>query len=293
MVPERLRQLHKTNGMGGKVLRRVGQAIASSPEILGAIAVGIYAIAWLWRQAALQGPGAQVLVVAVAALVLSFLAALIAWRLALFDRPAGGQWEPAQLSQWPRLEATAWAQETARLEELGFQRGQDWRLTPEVGPAEPQAMRLFYHPEHQCFARLVQSVPHRGKPSPLVSEVTSYLAEGWCLITTSQTPSPAIAALQLSRQLWFSVPGADSQQVLTEHLARRQEILTGLGHPIAGDRAFADYQTALLERSWRQRQIAKRLSTLGSFGQAVKSVFRPQRAWWNGYAEASQKQSPD
>ncbi len=292
-MPERLRQLHQTNGKGGKVLQRVGQAIASSPEILGAIAVGIYAIAWLWRQVAPQNIGAQVLVLAVAGLVLVFWGTLIAWRLALFDRPAGGQWEPAQLADWPRLDATTWAQETAHLEELGFQRGQDWRLTPEVGPTEPQAMRLFYHPEHQCFARLVQGVPRRGRPSPLVSEVTSYLAEGWCLITTSQPPSPAIAALQVSRQLWFSVPGADLPQVLTEHLARRQEILTGLGQPIAGDRTFTDYQTALLERAWRQRQIAKRLNTLGSFGQAVKSVFRPQRAWWNGYAEAIQKQSPD
>lgn len=292
-MPERLRWLDKTNAMGDKVLRRVGQAIASSPVILGAIAVGIYGIVWLGRQIAPQGIGAQILVLTVAGLVLGFWGALIAWRLALFDRPAGGQWEPAQLADWSRLETTAWTQATAHLEELGFQRGQDWRLIPEVGPTEPQAMRLFYHPEHQCFARLVQGVPRRGQPSPLVSEVTSYLAEGWCLITTSQPPSPAIAALQVSRQLWFSVSGADAPPVLAEHLARRQEILTGLGQPIAGDRTFTDYQTALLERAWRQRQIAKRLNTLGSFGQAVKSVFQPQRAWWNGYAEAIRKQSPD
>lgn len=274
------------NGVGGKVLQRVGQAIASSPAILGAIAVGIYIIGWLWRQAAQQGAVDQILVLVAAGLVLLVWGALIVWRLALFDRSAGGQWEPAQLADWPRLEATAWARETAHLEDLGFQRGQDWRLIPEVGPVEPQAMRLFYHPEHHCFARLVQSVPRQEHPSPLVGEVSSYLAEGWCLITTSQPPSPAIAALQLPRQLWFSVPGTDLQQVLTEHLTRRQEILTGLELAIASDRTFTDYQTALLERSWRQRQIAKRLNILGSFGQAVKSVFRPQRSWWNGYAEA-------
>jgi hypothetical protein len=192
--------------------------------------------------------------------------------------------QPAAPSEFAGLDQAKLDELTAALERLGFRPARDFSVVPDAGKFTPDFSRLLIHPEHHCFAQIVQFFPPKRRPQRMTVVLHSVLGDDWSL-STSPEPTPAMTyRARLPHALWFCVPGGGPAELLEAHLSRRRQIATGLNLSVEPGLSFAKYQSYALGRYAERRAALRKRGLLFGPREALTFRFRPPQEWLGDFA---------
>lgn len=117
---------------------------------------------------------------------------------------------------------------TESLEELGFILALDYEAKMDIPSAGRGFARLLIHPVHQCIAEINQLFPDGRPELPVRCMIGSLMSDDWDLTTTDRTLFPLNYAWRRPRGLWIIETQMTPDELLAEHLARRQRMIDHL-----------------------------------------------------------------
>lgn len=183
---------------------------------------------------------------------------------------------------------------TASLEALGFVRQRDYGLAGPLGRTPVAGFaRLFFHPQHQCFAEINAAAGLVVSVELGVSLLT-ILSDGWSIAAWGRF-NPSTAGLhyvrRLPRKLWKIFPGAAPDRLLQEHLAMRGPIIADLGLTVVAaplpDVYFDDIQRATALRT----EAFERKNIIAYLVEADLNAMHPKMEWLGDYARSRSRRS--
>lgn len=187
--------------------------------------------------------------------------------------------QPAAPSEFAGIDQAKLDELTAALEQLGFRHARDFSLVPDAGKFTPDFSRLLIHPEHHCFAQIVQFFPPKRRPRPMAVVLHSVFEDDWSLSTSPDCTPAMTYHARLPHALWFRVPGAKPAELLNAHLVRRQQMAAGLNLGVEGNLNFAKYQSYVLGRYADRRAALRKGNLLFGPREALVFRFRPPQEW--------------
>lgn len=142
---------------------------------------------------------------------------------------------PAEADQFEGINLQLLRRFSFHFEALGFVTKMDYTLRGTTHKLIPVFTRLFYHPEHHCFATLSQVIPEQGTATQISYGVVSYLDEGWTYTSVPNYWSIEDQIACRPKALWTSLLGAAPVELLNHHLEKRHQIAQNLSIQVLSD----------------------------------------------------------
>src|SRR6267143_1504022 len=200
---------------------------------------------------------------------------------------------PARVEQFPKLDQAGLQKITQDFEALGFTKLMDFSMVPDSGQYIPAFSRLMAHPRHHCFVEIFQIFPAKKGPMPLTYNISSNLHHGWSFSSGVRKTMALSYLMRLPKCLWVYMPGVGRSELLTGHLARRNQITNDLGISASTDMSIEAYQACVLQRHAERRAAIQKKSIFFGLGEALAFKLRPKHEWLGDYPKrAAQKREP-
>jgi len=166
---------------------------------------------------------------------------------------------------------------TESLEELGFVLALDYEATLDIPSAGRGFARLLMHPVHHCVAEINQLFPD-GRPAlPVRCMIGSFMSDDWDLSTTDRTLFPLNYAWRRPRGLWIVETQMTPDELLAEHLARRQRMIDCLHIAVVTElsaEAYFEHERHILSARktiLKQKKMAAIMADMTQFEKTPKS----------------------
>lgn len=164
-----------------------------------------------------------------------------------------------------------WLDDGAIRDMLGTLRGAGFQpiadCTFAVPTSDPGFGRLLVHRTLRLYAQVTQTRNGTHHPAPVSLQLTSVLADGRTLATTSSRPHPGLAFGLTATDSWQVRPGASARDLVVEHMTTRERMRGAV--PVAGEGTLADYLAIHTARAQRQ---AARCRTDGALSGLVRGL---------------------
>jgi hypothetical protein len=176
---------------------------------------------------------------------------------------------------------------TETLESLGFVRQRDYGVAlPGRAAAVRGFARVFFHPQHRCFAE-VNAAAGQYATIELGASLMTILSEGWTISAWSRF-NPATAGInwvrRSPRRLWKIFLGAAPDQLLQEHLKMRDAIIADLGVSIVSDPLPQIYFDEIQRSSAEKAAAFRRVNIIAYLLDADLYALNPKLEWLGDYA---------
>ncbi|PSB06265.1 hypothetical protein C7B69_24400 [filamentous cyanobacterium Phorm 46] len=194
--------------------------------------------------------------------------------------------EPDEFSQ---LDVKSLQHYTNALESAGFAKFIDFTMV--YSKQKPGFARLFFHPQHYCWAEINQTFLS-GRLMPVAATIISTLEPDWSLSTTDRKTSGFLLGLIYllghPRSLWINQPSVTPSKLLQIHLQRLRQIANTLTLEVtelsdASPDAYFDFQRR--ERI-KRKQALQRKNMIVGIAEVLISAVNPKREWMGDYQKA-------
>lgn len=145
---------------------------------------------------------------------------------------------------------------TADHEQLGFQHVNDIRLSDDCGGSDQDFARLWFHPQHQCFAEIVAIPTPERTDRLLYGSIHTSFDHDWALSTIQYQPAGISYMYRGARELWSIHPRASVADLLHQHLDCCRRMVQDLGlraQPMSWDDYVRVNQKVAIARHQRFR----------------------------------------
>lgn len=154
---------------------------------------------------------------------------LVVMRMAVVATVPGSYTFPdARPEQYPQLDRATFDRHGTELEELGFQKAQDFSLVGQGGVSIPSFCRLYVHPQEKMYAELAQLFPAGRPPLPVLCAMQTVFDNDWSLGVGNNQPQPAAVFLRNRRGVGKTMPGRSPLEVWQTHREWRQQMMQDL-----------------------------------------------------------------
>ena len=203
--------------------------------------------------------------------------------------PVEIEFEDADPAKFTGLDREQLAQLTEQMETLGFERLRDYtsRIPGETAPRG--FARLLVHRSMHCFAEIIATSQAVMKGLPLRVAINSYLEDEWDLGTSNVAPQLGHYFQQVPRVLRMRYSDAEPAELLRRHLARRAEILEGLGTNVQVDLSMDSYFARVRKRSGERRQAMQRRKPFYELPAAAAIAARRSYEWLGDFPKKRQR----
>lgn len=192
---------------------------------------------------------------------------------------------PTRPTEHPWLDTEAFRHALDGLAAAGFTPVADYRV---AYPGSPRCFaRALLNPEHQVYAEVSQS-RQGGVDLPVATTLHSVMEGGWSVETTSRPPVPvSVAFMRAPRAAWRSLPCAEPQELLDDHLALRERMCADLGVGVVGEGSLEGYFAVQRDAHRARVEALRATNVVAGIARGVSCERSTPSEWLGDYAPAS------
>ena len=183
------------------------------------------------------------------------------------------------------LDNDGFRRELAGLAALGFRPIADYTI---AYPGSPDGhARLLINPELRVYAE-VNQLRANGEITPVATTLVSILGEEWSLSTTSRPAlATTVAFLRSPHAAWRTMPDAPPAELVTDHLATRNEMCRALNVAVGGDGSVESYfAKQRADHATRRKGLTWKTVATG-IGRGVRFERRPTTSWFGEFTPSA------